>query len=83
MDSAAGGRFRETTELANRFAFFCFAVANAAAGLSVQGSEVKAMNRFVTRTPALALACASVLWAGAGPARLSAQQNNDDWCSQD
>ena len=41
------------------------------------------MNRFVIRTPALALACASVLVAGSGSARVSAQQNNDDWCSQD
>jgi hypothetical protein len=35
------------------------------------------------RTPALALACATILLTGAGPARLSAQQNNDDWCAQD
>jgi DUF4097 and DUF4098 domain-containing protein YvlB len=41
------------------------------------------MNRFVIRTPALALACATVLLAGPGPARLNAQQNNDDWCAQD
>ena len=56
---------------------------NSVARDSVKGSEVNAMNRFVIRTPALALVCASALWAGSGPARLSAQQSNDDWCSQD
>jgi hypothetical protein len=39
------------------------------------------MNRFVIRTPALALVCASAL-AG-GSARLIAQQSNADWCSED
>jgi DUF4097 and DUF4098 domain-containing protein YvlB len=41
------------------------------------------MNRFVIKAPALVLACAGILLAGPGPARLGAQQNNDDWCAQD
>src|SRR6478736_401718 len=41
------------------------------------------MNRFVIRTPALALVCASGILAGAGPARLHAQQPTDDWCREE
>jgi hypothetical protein len=41
------------------------------------------MNRFVIRTPALALVCASGILAGAGPARLHAQQTTDDWCREE
>ena len=41
------------------------------------------MNRFVISKPMLAAACALVLLAPAGSTRVMAQQNNDDWCSQD
>jgi DUF4097 and DUF4098 domain-containing protein YvlB len=41
------------------------------------------MNSSVIRTPALALVCGLGLLAGAGPARLHAQQSSDDWCREE